>query len=56
MNEHVHPLFQRILNNTFAAQSPKEYYSQTEFDDDGQGWAHQQELEAQQQQDEGRDD
>jgi len=45
MNEHLHPIFRDILNNVFNAQSPKTYYQPT--DDDGQ-WAHQQELEAQQ--------
>jgi len=57
MNDHVHPIFKKILNDfvkpSMQTMSPKEYYSlpYETLDDDSYGaWAHQQELDQQEQQ------
>jgi len=36
MNDHVHPVFQPILNNIFKPKSAKEYYTLDHPDDDYQ--------------------
>jgi len=54
MNDHINPVMRAALAPFMPALKPDEYY--LPGDDEGWGCAHQQQLDEQLQQDEGRDD